>query len=145
MIRSDSEYRNAVERLAAEQQRIKAQAKELKKMGLSAKQIKRVTDPLKSFHQQLAEEVENYERLKLREIQEIGNLRSLGHGLICIRIAQGLTQKQLADKLNVSESQVSRDERNEYHGITLERAAKVLEALGAGIRIDVDLKEAASA
>jgi hypothetical protein len=28
----------------------------------------------------------------------------------------------------VHESQVSRDERNDYHGITVERAARVLEA-----------------
>ena len=32
--------------------------------------------------------------------------------------------------MGVHESQVSRDERNEYHGITLERASRVLDALG---------------
>ncbi|MEK7270224.1 MAG: hypothetical protein AAB215_04690 [Planctomycetota bacterium] len=37
------------------------------------------------------------------------------------------------------ETQVSRDERNEYHGITLERAARLLEALGAKDRSRVEL------
>jgi hypothetical protein len=30
----------------------------------------------------------------------------------------------------VSEAQVSRDERNEYHGVTVDRAQRILEALG---------------
>ena len=35
---------------------------------------------------------------------------------------------------------VSRDERNEYHGITVERARRVLDALGARLltRVSVD-------
>jgi hypothetical protein len=31
---------------------------------------------------------------------------------------------------NELESQVSRDERNEYHGITVERVSRILDALG---------------
>jgi hypothetical protein len=34
-----------------------------------------------------------------------------------------LTQRDLARRLNVHESQISCDERNEYFGITFERAA----------------------
>jgi DNA-binding XRE family transcriptional regulator len=141
MIRNENEYKEAVVRLIAEEKRIAAQAKELEGMELTAEQIKRVIDPLQSFHLQLAEEVESYERLKRREIQEIRNLRGLGHALICIRIASGLNQRELAEKLGVNESQISRDERNEYHGITLERAAKILEALGVEICIGVNIKE----
>ena len=89
----------------------------------------------------MAEEVESYERLKRRELEEIQNLRGLGHALICLRIARGFTQRELADRLGINESQVSRDERNEYHGITLERAAKVLEALEVEIRIGVTLRD----
>ncbi|HEX3655828.1 MAG TPA: helix-turn-helix transcriptional regulator [Pirellulales bacterium] len=145
MIRNENEYKEAVARLIAEEKTIAAQTQELEGMGLTPEQIKRVIDPLQSFHLQLAEEVESYERLKRREIQEIRNLRGLGHALICIRIASGLNQRELAEKLGVNESQVSRDERNEYHGITLERAAKILEALGVEIRIGVNIKEPLSA
>jgi transcriptional regulator with XRE-family HTH domain len=40
----------------------------------------------------------------------------------------------MADQLGVHVSQVSRDERNEYHGITVERASRVLDALGVQLR-----------
>jgi DNA-binding Xre family transcriptional regulator len=137
MIRSDAEYRQSVEMLAQEDKRISAQQKELKKMGLSAAEIKRVTDPVRSFQAQLREEVESYERLKRGEFDEVRNLQGLGHLLIALRIARGVSQRELAERLGVHESQVSRDERNEYHGITLERAARVLDALGAELRSTV--------
>ncbi len=46
----------------------------------------------------------------------------------------GLSQRELAEKLGVHESQVSHDERNEYYGITIERATRILDALGVKIR-----------
>jgi DNA-binding Xre family transcriptional regulator len=57
------------------------------------------------------------------------DLRSVGHLLITSRIAQGISQRELARRLGVHESQVSRDERNEYFGITLERAAELAKIL----------------
>jgi transcriptional regulator with XRE-family HTH domain len=58
--------------------------------------------------------------------------------LIAARIAQGLSQRELAERLGVHETQVSRDERNEYHGITVERADRILEALGVEVRTVVE-------
>jgi hypothetical protein len=43
------------------------------------------------------------------------------------------------EALDVDESQVSRDERNEYHGMTVDRAARVLDALKAEVRTTVEL------
>jgi DNA-directed RNA polymerase specialized sigma subunit len=137
MIRTESEYQEAVARLKEEQGRLDEQRKLLKASGLSPKQIKRAVDPMESFHLQLVEEVESYERLKRGEFEEIQNLRGIGRLLIGLRIAQSLSQRELADRLGVNESQVSRDERNEYHGITLERAAKILDALHADVRTTV--------
>lgn len=37
------------------------------------------------------------------------------------------------------ESQVLRDERNEYHGVTVERAGRVLESLGVEVLSHVEL------
>ena len=139
MIRNENEYKDAVRRLIAEEKRIASYAEELKTVGLDAEQVKRAVDPLRSFHLQLAEEVQCYERLKRREIQENFSLRSMGHALICLRIALGISQRELADKLGVNESQVSRDERNEYHGITLERAAKIMEAMNVQVHIGMNL------
>lgn len=91
-------------------------------------------NPLRSFHLQLEEEVETYERLKRGDVGELLNLHGLGHTLVALRIALGLTQRELAQRLGVHESQVSRDERNEYHGITVERASRVLDAMGVRLR-----------
>ena len=54
------------------------------------------------------------------------------------RIANGLTQKELAKRLGVSAAQVSKDERNEYHGITVERAQRILDALNETITMTVE-------
>jgi transcriptional regulator with XRE-family HTH domain len=88
----------------------------------------------------LKEEVESYERLKRGEFDELENLRGLGHLLIALRIAQGVSQRELARRLDVHESQVSRDERNEYFGITLERAIKILDALNVRLRTKVEVE-----
>ncbi len=138
MIRNEKEYREAVERIRQEKDRLARQEAELKTMGLGPAEIKRALDPMRSFHQQLEEEVASYERLRRGEFDEIENLRGLGQLLVGLRIARGLTQRQLAEKLGVHETQVSRDERNEYHGITLERAARILEVLGVEVRSRVE-------
>jgi transcriptional regulator with XRE-family HTH domain len=44
----------------------------------------------------------------------------------------------LAGRLGISEAVVSRDERNEYHGITVDRAQRVLDALNASVVTQVE-------
>jgi ribosome-binding protein aMBF1 (putative translation factor) len=139
MIRNETEYQEASERLTQERQRLAEHKARLKAAGLAEEEIKRVIDPFESFHLQLKEEVESYEKLKRGEFDELDNLRGLGHLLISIRIAQGLSQRDLAKRLNVHESQVSRDERNEYFGITLERAIRLLDALNVKLHTQVEI------
>jgi ribosome-binding protein aMBF1 (putative translation factor) len=141
MIRSEKEYRAAVERVRQEKDRLARQGAELLALGLGPAEIKRALDPMRSFHQQLEEEVTSYERLKRGEFDELLNLRGVGQLLVSLRIARGLTQRQLAEKLGVHETQVSRDERNEYHGVTLERASRILEVLGVEVRSRVERME----
>ena len=140
MIRNETEYQEASARLADERNRLTEHRARLKETGLSDEEIKRVIDPMESFHLQLKEEIESYERLKRGEFEELENLRGLGHLLISIRIAQGMFQRELARRLDVHESQVSRDERNEYFGITLERAIKVLDALNVRLHTKVEIE-----
>ena len=141
MIRNDAEYKEAVERLKAEKSRMESHRQELVKMGLKAVEVQRAMDPMESFHLQLQEEVEGYDRLKRGEFSALINLRGFGHLLIALRIAQGVSQRELASRLKVNESQVSRDERNEYHGISLERAERILEALNVELVSQVELRD----
>jgi DNA-binding transcriptional regulator YiaG len=130
MIRNENEYREAARRLDEEKVRLNQHCEHLISMGLSPEEVKTALDPMRSFHEQFKEEVESYERLKRGEMAELLNLHGLGLTLVGLRIALGLSQRELAERLSIHESQVSRDERNEYHGITVERAARVLDALG---------------
>ena len=137
MIRNEQEYREAVQRLSAEEKRLDEHRQRLIDDGIKPSGVKRVMDPLISFSKQLQEEVQHYENLKRGKFPDLQNLQGLGVLLVSLRIASGMSQRELAGKLEVHESQVSRDERNEYHGITVDRAMKVLEALGVRLQTTV--------
>jgi hypothetical protein len=141
MIRTESEYRNACARLDEEKQRLDEHKKRLKEMDLSAAEIKRALDPIVSFHLQLKEEVESYQRIRRGDFNEVEDFIGLGRVLIGLRIYLGLSQRELARRLNIDESQVSRDERNEYRGVTVERVNAILEVMGAHTRTRIEPPE----
>lgn len=140
MIRTEKEYKEASQRLADEKARLVEHESKLKEEGLNAEEIKRVMDPLESFHLQLKEELESYDRLMRGEFDELLNLRGLGHLLISLRIAQNISQRELAERLGVHETQVSRDERNEYFGIKVDRAIRILDVLEVSLLTRVESK-----
>ncbi len=129
MIRTDSEYRKAVQRMNDERALIEEQRAALLEEGLDENALERLLNPLLSFSLQLAEEIEHYEKLRRGEFPELMNLRGIGHMLVSLRISLGLSQRELAKRLDVDESQISRDEKNEYFNISTERAMKVLDAM----------------
>jgi len=129
MIRTDAEYHQARARLLDEKKRLGEYEARLKEKMLSPPELKRAIDPLRSFTLQLDEEVEAYERMQRGSFEPIENLAGLGRLLIAARIFRKVSQRDLAKMLGVHESQVSRDERNEYRSITVERANRILEVL----------------
>jgi ribosome-binding protein aMBF1 (putative translation factor) len=130
MIRTDTDYRRALQRLADEAETLRAQREHLSDLGLTDEEVERAMEPLLSFRAQLEEEVEAYTRMKRGDLGPLQSLTAIGRWLVGARIARGLTQQELADRLGVDPSQVSRDERNDYRGVTTERAQRILEALG---------------
>jgi Helix-turn-helix len=145
MIRNEKEYSEAKRRIADDERVIEQQRDALRSRGYSPEDVEYGMGPLLSFHAQLVEEVEWYERVRRREIEPIGDLTELGQLLIAARIALGLTQAELAARLEVSEAQVSRDERNEYHGISTERAQRIVDAMGIRTVTRVDWNQRPSA
>ncbi len=147
MIRNDSEYREATSRLADLRDQAQRIRHELAQRGLSEEAVGIAVAPQEAMADDIAWEIGLYERLKAGEIEAVPNFApdERGKALICLRIAKGWNQRQLADALGVSEAVVSRDERNEYHGISLEKYGKVLSALGYEDHPRFDLVEAASA
>ncbi len=145
MIRSEKEYREAVERLRQDEEILALQKEKLEGLGLSEEEVRRALEPMLSFRAKLEEEVEWYERVRRRDFGIIRDLSAVGTLLIALRIANGLSQRELAEKLRVSEAQVSRDERNEYHGITVDRAQRVLDAMNETLTSRVEDKPLALA
>lgn len=138
MIRTEAEYREALRRVADGKRALALETERMEKLGLTGEELERALAPQRSFTMQIEEEIAFHERLRRGEIDEIENLHGLGATLIALRIARGLTQRQLAARLGAHESQVSRDERNEYQGVTVERAARILDAMGVKLKCFVD-------
>lgn len=138
MIRNEPEYQEALRRLEQDRYVAAKQREALGSAGLREEEVERGMEPLLSFQAQLAEEIEWYENVRRRNFPVIHRLTDVGRLLVALRIANGMSQRELADRLGVSESVVSRDERNEYHGITVERAQRILDALRQGITVQVD-------
>ena len=137
MIRSEAEYQAALKRLDEDRDFGVQQRAALEAKGYTVEEVERGMEAILSYHAQLAEEVDWYEKVRRREIAPLANLAQIGRLLIGLRIANGLSQREFAERLGVSEAAVSRDERNEYHGVTLEKAQRVLEAIGETVTSSV--------
>ncbi|MGL5793062.1 MAG: helix-turn-helix transcriptional regulator [Waterburya sp.] len=90
----------------------------------------------------LSQEIEEYESLKTQQTSiKITSIQELPIALIKARIAMGMTQKELAQKLGIKEQQVQRDEANQYSSAGFHRITEVAKALDITIQeTDVLLK-----
>jgi DNA-binding XRE family transcriptional regulator len=138
LIRTEKEYQEMLRRLDQDREFIQKQREQLEQMNLTEEQINRAMEPALSFHEQLKEEVEYYERIKRGDFEALINLAGLEKLLIGIRISLGISQAELARRLGVSEAQVSKDERNEYHRISVEKAQRILDALNVTVTSRVE-------
>lgn len=91
---------------------------------------------LQSQAETLRAEIQRYEDLRDGRVtrRELKGLRDLPTALIEARIAAGLTQKALAERLGLPEQQVQRWEASLYAGVGVERLQEIVDALGMGVR-----------
>jgi DNA-directed RNA polymerase specialized sigma subunit len=76
---------------------------------------------------QLQDEVEEYEQIKSGKIPKyLFEFENIGLLLIALRIKNGLNQTQVAERLGVPASQISRDENNDYYGVSTNTIKKIL-------------------
>jgi DNA-binding XRE family transcriptional regulator len=130
MIRNETEYRGTVRRIKETEEHLANEETRLTKAGRKKEEIKRLLDAERTLALGLREEVEVYERLRRGDFSDLARMEGIGQVLVALRIGQGLTQRDLAEKLGVDESQISRDERNEYQGISVDRAMRIVHAMG---------------
>jgi ribosome-binding protein aMBF1 (putative translation factor) len=103
-------------------------------------------DALASQFADLREEMEEYEALKSgqRRVFELKSFEELPRALIQSRIALGLSQKELAERLGLKEQQIQRYEASEYAGASVQRLKEVIRALGIQVREEVSLPQPSS-
>ena len=84
---------------------------------------------------ELKQELAEYEQLKSGDILTFGlaSLRDLPPTLIKARIAGGLTQKELAEKIGVQEQQIQRYEASSYSCASFDRLLAIALALNIEI------------
>lgn len=88
---------------------------------------------------ELRAQVKEYEALKdgQQAVLELDSLEALPRALIKARIAAGLTQKDLAERLGLKEQQIQRYEETEYASASFARLVEVSRAIGIQVREEV--------
>ncbi len=131
MIKTDRELKRARDELLKMEEFLDVHREHLLSEGIDGNDVERLMVPLRSGYLSLNEDIMEYEGLKFAKIMPREHkLSEIGLYLIKCRIFCNMSRRELADRLNVDPSQVSRDERNEYYGITARRADEILTALG---------------
>lgn len=89
-------------------------------------------DAIRSQLDDLRAELAEYESLIAGKaaVQRVKSLEDLPRALIRARIAHGLSQKELAQRLGMKEQQIQRYEATEYASASLARVLEVARCLG---------------
>ena len=87
----------------------------------------------------LQDEMEEYDRMKAANLAmiSINSFDELADGLIKARIARGLSQKALAERLGLKEQQIQRYEAERYASASYRRLGEVVGALDVRIRNEI--------
>jgi HTH-type transcriptional regulator/antitoxin HigA len=81
---------------------------------------------------QLEDELQEYDQLKSGELKlpRIERLDEIAPFVVKIRIAKGVSQTELAQRLGVSKQVVSRYEESDYQTVAISRLQEILDAIG---------------
>jgi hypothetical protein len=98
-----------------------------------------------SMLEDLRGQVAEYDALRAGKVQRVrvDSVLDLGTALIKARIAAGLTERELADRLRVDEDQLKRDEAMDYQTVSLARVIEIAEVLGLQFSAEIQLPDQA--
>lgn len=107
--------------------------------GVHSLLVKAERDALVSQLADLRAEIKEYERLKSADtsIISVASFDELADGLIKARIAAGISQQELAERLGLKEQQIQRYEAECYDSASYQRLRDIANALGVRIRNDI--------
>lgn len=100
--------------------------------GIDPAILKAQHDAAEAQVQELQAHIDDYVRLRSGRVRQfhIAGLSELPQALISCRIASGMTQRELADRLSLKEQQIQRYEMQNYQGASFARIADVADAVG---------------
>ncbi len=101
-------------------------------------QLEALAGTLGDFAAELAE----YDDLNNATLIEATGIGEFPTALIRARIARGLTQRELAERLGLAEQAIQRYEANDYLGVSFSRLVEIAEALDLAVHYDVRLVDA---
>jgi Zn-dependent peptidase ImmA (M78 family)/transcriptional regulator with XRE-family HTH domain len=101
--------------------------------------VKAEREAMASQLDELREEVAEYERLKSLDLSviSIASFDELAEGLIRARIAGGISQRKLAERLGLKEQQIQRYESERYASASYQRLRDIASAIGVRIKNDI--------
>ena len=105
--------------------------------------VKAQADALRSQMESLNEELREYEEVKAGAVPppDLSYIEVVPQDLIRARIASGLSQKELAERLGMPEQQIQRYEAVEYESVSLARIMQIAKALQAANPASNETKE----
>lgn len=105
---------------------------EMSEAGVDPVILQAQRDAAQAQVRELQEDVDAYQRLRSGQVRRfhIGGLSDLPRALISCRIASGMTQRELAQRLALKEQQIQRYEMQDYQGASFSRIADVADAVG---------------
>ena len=145
MLKTDRAYRDACEALRIlEAEALPAEEAKWRAKGASDATLAQLLGPMRAQAARLRADIERFDLVRQGDLTMFAQVEEVGELLIAARIARGLTQRQLAERLGVDESQVSRDERRAYENITKERLITICAALDLELHTYPQLRDITS-
>ena len=104
--------------------------------GLSPRMHRAILESLQSQIDDFKRELAEYETLKVSSPEELTlkSLEELPMMLVKMRIVRGLTQRELAECMNLKEQQIQRYEAERYHNASYQRILEVAQALNVDVK-----------
>ena len=127
MIKSDAQrertvaqiegFRRALAKVAEEQPRKRSEA---------------IRGSYEGMIRQLEDELREYDQLKSGELKlpKVDRLDEIAPFIVKLRIAKGISQTELANRLGVSKQVISRYEESDYQTVGIARLQEILDAIG---------------
>ena len=127
MIKSDAQRERTVAQIEGFRRALAKVAEEK-----PAKRSAAIRGSYEGMIRQLEEELHEYDQLKSGDLKlpKIDRLDEIAPFIVKLRIAKGVSQTELANRLGISKQVISRYEESDYQTVGIARLQEILDAIG---------------